>query len=170
MSRKLLRYLSGTAVLVAVVTVVLAVIPSQGLSAGERPSELEGLNGLAAGSYLLTQDSGKTRLLTIHADGTFIVTGSDQSEFDYSTNHGAWKWTSRRTLEATGIDFIFGDATTARVHYVIELLARNGPGYREVAGEYSGKVYAAGVDPLDPASPWVDEFGSSFTGQIIRVD
>jgi hypothetical protein len=132
-----------------------------------------------AGTYLVTRDpaNGPSRILTIHADGSLSSIQSIQfSEgvsleggAEFSDQQGFWEKAGNQQVQATTLDFEYdlSDGTflgTAGAHYVLEFHQN----FQIVEGRVEGKVFAPGVDPLDPgdATP-IAQFTDEFTAQRV---
>lgn len=113
-----------------------------------------------AGTYLVSRDptTGPSRILTIFADGNLssiqsIQTRSPVTADSFTNQHGTWKWVGTRKLEATVLDFTFDPPTgnfggTAIAVYWLTFTKD----FETLSGEVEGKIFAAGVDPLDPGN------------------
>jgi hypothetical protein len=120
---------------------------------------------------------GPSRILTIHADGNLSSIQSIQfSEgvsleggAGFSDQQGVWEKAGNQQVQATTLDFEYdlSDGTflgTAGAHYVLEFHQN----FQIVEGRVEGKVFAPGVDPLDPgdATP-IAQFTDEFTAQRV---
>ena len=119
-----------------------------------------------AGSYLITHDgTGSRDVITIGADGTFVMTSSDEGPFQFSSSQGAWKRTGRRTIAAKVVNFDFDDHGVGIVRFDISF----DRGFRTVSGSFTGAVIPDSVP--DPLSADFDaQFSDSFTGRRITAE
>lgn len=129
-------------------------------------SRSERLGERIAGSYLITHDgTGSRDVLTIGADGTFLMTSSDSFAFQFTNSQGAWKRTRRRSIKAKVVNFDFDDKGVGIVRFDISFDRR----YRRITGSFAGTIVGNDVDdPLNADSPVL--FSDSFTGQRITAD
>jgi len=129
-------------------------------------SDSGGFNRRIAGSYLIQHDSTKSRdVLTIGADGIFLMNSSDSGVLMFGNSQGAWKRTGRRKIAARVVNFEFDGSGVGVVHFDISFDRR----YRMVTGHFSGAVVDSSVaDPLD--ADVQEQFSDSFTGRRITVD
>ena len=120
-----------------------------------------------AGSYLIQHDTtGSRDVLTVNADGTFLMTSSDSGVFHFGNSQGAWKRTGRRTIAAKVLNFDFDDNGVGITRFRIRFDRR----YKKVSGRFSGIVVdAADPDPLEEETV-LFQFSDSFSGQRIAVD
>ena len=128
----------------------------------------------ASGVYLLTQKDGYLRLLTLRQDGTVSQVSPQQTILGFTAGEGAWHRTGETELTARIVDFDFdprnGKPTGATlIHYVLTFSDLELSGFQKVAGQYSGKQYALGQNPLDPNAKAIRSFGVEFTGQRVRA-
>jgi hypothetical protein len=120
------------------------------------------------GTYLASLPE-RAEMLQLHADGTALITLSDEvtsgaGGFTFSDSLGSWKVAGPRKLTARFLNLNF-DVTgppaftgTAVVDYVYQF----SPGFRTMAASCQGKIFPAGVDPFNPASVPAVTFDCSY--------
>lgn len=125
-------------------------------------------NGNYTGTYLASLPQ-RAEILQLHADGTALITLSDEvtsgaGGFTFSDSLGSWKVAGPRKLTARFLDLDF-DVTgppaftgTAVVDYVYQF----SPGFRTMAASCQGKIFPAGADPFNPASVPAVTFDCSY--------
>ncbi len=131
-----------------------------------------------AGTYLAIRepDAGPSRILTIHADGNLssiqsIQFGGGAAGGGFSDQQGMWKRLGRLSVQATVLDFSFQPGSgeflgTAAATYNLQFDGK----FQKVTGAVAGKVFAPGVNPLNPgnAAP-IAEFTDAFQAQKITI-
>jgi hypothetical protein len=130
-------------------------------------SDSKRFNQRVAGSYLIRHDTtGSRDVLTVNADGTFLMTSSDSGVFNFGNSQGAWKRTGRRTIAAKVVNFDFDDNGVGITRFKIRFDRR----YKSVSGRFSGVVIdAVDPDPLEEETV-LFQFSDSFSGQGISAD
>lgn len=121
-----------------------------------------------AGSYLIVHDSagGSRDVVTIGADGIFLLTSSDAGKFKFSNSQGAWTRIGRRAIAAKMVNFDFDDHGVTILRFEISFDRR----YRRVTGNFSGAILDESIpDPLNVENVPV-QFSDGFTGRRITVD
>lgn len=131
-----------------------------------------------AGAYLVTRqpDAGPSRILTIFADGNLtsiqsIQFGGGVAGGGFSNQQGWWKRVGHHEIKAVVFDFSYDPLTgdflgTAIAYYTLRF---NGS-LHTVTGEVKGKVFAPGVDPLNPGDTEpIAEFSDVFHAQRVTV-
>ena len=126
-----------------------------------------GFSKRVAGSYLIDHENSDARnVLTIGADGTFLMASSDEHTFNFGNSQGAWKRSGRRSIAAKVVNFDFDANGLGIVRFEISFDRR----YRKVTGSFSGAVIKNGVaDSLDDADNPA-QFSDDFSGKRITVD
>ncbi|MGR8935858.1 MAG: hypothetical protein ACU837_15970 [Gammaproteobacteria bacterium] len=137
---------------------------------------------LIAGTYVVSRlpgdppERGPSRILTIFADGNLNSIQSIQfaggvSRLAFSDQQGTWKRTGNRQLNATVLNLNYVNSTgeysgIAIATYYLHI----SKDFRSIDGETVGKIYAPGVDPLNPgdAVP-LDTFTDKFTAKRVSV-
>ena len=120
-----------------------------------------------AGSYLIDHENSEARnVLTIGADGTFLMASSDERAFSFGNSQGARKRTSRRSIAAKVVNFNFDTNGLGIVRFEIFFDRK----FRKMTGSFSGSVNENSVsNPLDDADIPA-QFSDNFSGQRITVD
>ncbi len=91
----------------------------------------------------------------------------------FSDQQGVWERTGRQEIKVRVLDYIFDlpdrEVTgVALVEYVVRFVDED---FQGLEGEVSGKVFAAGVNPLDPGDDEpIAEFNAAFKGQRLTVE
>lgn len=123
-----------------------------------------------AGTYLLTEDDdGGSRIVTITADGNWNGIHSFQFDNKFSNQQGVWEKTENRKITVRTLDFISlkDGVGSALFNFIVEF----DNAYQQVSGELSGKIFAPGVDPLDPVAVPIKTFNNTFSGKrLILTD
>ena len=93
----------------------------------------------------------------------------------FTSGHGAWEQTGPDTVVARVVDFNLhldsGKPTgSALVVYTLTFAGLESGKYQGVSGNYVGKSYAVGQNPLNPTEPPIRTFGVDFTGQRIAAN
>ena len=147
--------------LLAVVAVVFAGMTGHAVA----DSSSGGFSKRVAGSYLIDHDGSDSRdVITLGADGVFLLTSSDAGEFNFGESQGVWKRSGRRTIAAKVVNFDFDYNGTAIVRFDISFDRR----FRVVTGDFSGAVIPNAVaDPLN-AKDVPPQFADGFSGQRIK--
>ena len=123
----------------------------------------------AAGTFLLHEAlEGGSRIVTITADGRWFGIHSTQFKYDFTDQQGSWVKIGNRTIKAGALNFsLLQDGVgSALFVYIVEFDDH----YRQVSGELLGKIFAPGVDPLDPESIPIETMRDTFTGKRLRLD
>ena len=125
--------------------------------------------GACAGTYLIEEGSGSLDLWTFHRDGTLVNTSLGEQIFNFSTQHGSWKTVGPHSAHAIQLDLHRADdgsfASVGRVDINIRAV---GSGCEQVTGDFSGRLFEAGKDPLDPGTDTGDAFADTFTGRRVQ--
>ncbi len=126
------------------------------------------IGGEIAGTYLLNEDDGGFRIVTITADGCWFGIHSYQLDNKFSNQQGVWKETGKRKIASRVINFsLLKDGTGSSLFsYTVEF----DKSYHQVSGELLGKLFPKGVDPLDPVAVPIKTFSNTFTGKRIVVN
>jgi hypothetical protein len=121
------------------------------------------------GTYLITEGNGGVDLWTFHRDGTLVNTSLGEQFFNFSTQHGSWKSSSSRSLEAIQLDLHRTAegalASVGRVDIEVRAADRS---CTTLEGEFSGRLFEAGEDPLDLATDTGEPFVDIFTGRRVQ--
>ena len=123
---------------------------------------------IIAGTYILTEnDDGGSRIVTITADGNWFGTHSYQLNNKFSNQQGAWKKTAKRKITASTLNFsLLKDGVGSSLfNFTVEF----DKAFQQVNGELSGKLFPAGVDPLDPLAIPIKTFSNTFTGKRLVI-
>jgi len=128
------------------------------------------------GTYYATP-TPQAEILQIHNDGTAILTTSDQvtvgaGGLTFSDSIGSWRAIGARKLSARFLNLNFAGtvptatfAGTAVVDYVYQFAAN----FNTISVTCQGKIFAPGVDPLDPNStPFITFDCSNLAGHPYR--
>ncbi|GAX59845.1 type II secretory system protein [Candidatus Scalindua japonica] len=124
--------------------------------------------GVIAGTYLLTEaDDGGSRFVTITSDGCWFGIHSYQLDKKFSNQQGVWKKTGKREITARTLNFslLQDDVGSSRFTFTVEFDKT----YQRVSGEFSGKLFPAGVDPLDPLAIPIKTFSNTFAGKRLII-
>jgi hypothetical protein len=129
------------------------------------------------GTYFTSPTPPAAEILQLHGDGTAILTTSDQvtvgaGGLTFSDSIGSWKAIGPRTLSARFLNLNFAGtipsatfAGTAVVDYVYQFSASFGT----ITVTCLGRIFAPGVDPLDPSStPFITFDCSNLNGHPYR--
>lgn len=124
------------------------------------------------GSYLLIQEDGYQRVLSIDGGGTASVISSLQASIGFTTGQGSWAQSGRGTATARIVDFsLAGPAgTPAGPTLSVYELTFSEPvegKFTRVSGALNGQQFAHGDNPLKPSKPVVRSFGMAFQGERI---
>jgi hypothetical protein len=112
-----------------------------------------------AGTYLASLPD-RAEILNLHRDGTAEITLSDQvtagaGGLTFSDSFGSWKVAGPRELAARFLNLNFA-GTTFSGTAVVDYVYRFGANFRTIDASCEGRIFAPGVDPLDPSStPYV---------------
>lgn len=128
------------------------------------------------GTYYATP-TPQAEILQIHGDGTAILTTSDQvtvgaGGLTFSDSIGSWRAIGPRKLSARFLNLNFAGvipaatfAGTAVVDYIYQFAAN----FNTITVTCQGKIFAPGVDPLDPSSiPFITFDCSNLNGHPYR--
>jgi len=129
------------------------------------------------GTFFTSPTPPAAEILQIHGDGTAILTTSDQvtvgaGGLTFSDSIGSWRAIGPRTLSARFLNLNFAGvvpsatfAGTAVVDYVYQFSAR----FDVINVTCQGRIYAPGVNPLDPSStPFITFDCSNLSGHPYR--
>jgi len=112
------------------------------------------------GTYFTSPTPPAAEILQIHGDGTAILTTSDQvtvgaGGLTFSDSIGSWRAIGPRQLSARFLNLNFAGtipsatfAGTAVVDYVYQFSAS----FSTITVTCQGRIFAPGVNPLDPSS------------------
>jgi len=141
--------------------------------AADAPAGNDGFTG----TYFTSPTPPAAEILQIHADGTAILTTSDQvtvgaGGLTFSDSIGSWRAIGARRLSARFLNLNFAGtipsatfAGTAVVDYVYQFAAS----FNTINVTCQGKIFAPGVDPLDPSStPFITFDCSNLAGHPYR--
>ena len=145
-------------------------------SGSERRSSAGDFDRAVAGTFL-AEEGGSTAeaprffVLTLHADGTASVLSSSQREFDFTAEQGAWQKAGRRTVDATTIDFDFGEQPELRLDSIarVRLRIHFDPDFDEIDGRFIVDFFPPGFDVLDPRARPSATFAETFQGRRLAV-
>lgn len=124
------------------------------------------------GSYLLTQDDGYHRIISIDGGGTASIVSNQQALIGFTTGQGAWEQTSSSTAVARIIDFSLDTKVGTPVGpsmatYQLTFSDKVDGKFTKVRGTYNGQQFAGGDNPLNPSKPAVRSYGIAFQGERI---
>ncbi len=127
------------------------------------------------GAYLLLQDDGFQRILSLDRGGIVSQVSDQQTLIGFSEGRGTWKQVGPDSIRARVIDFAFDpkDGTRAGpsvIDYELTFSDLRAGAYQTVTGSYAGKQYGTGVNPLDATEAPVRTYGVDFKGQRITLD
>jgi hypothetical protein len=141
--------------------------------AADPPGNHDGFTG----TYFTSPTPAAAEILQLHGDGTAILTTSDQvtvgaGGLTFSDSIGSWKAIGPRKLSARFLNLNFAGtipsatfAGTAVVDYVYQFSA----GFDTITVSCLGRIFAPGVDPLDPGStPFITFDCSNLNGHPYR--
>ena len=125
------------------------------------------------GTYLLLQDDKYQRVLSFDRGGNVSQISDQQTLVGFTVGRGAWEQTGPNTVRARVIDFAFDPKSGARlgpslIVYDLTFANPESGRFQSVRGSYSGKVFAVGENPLEPAKAPIQSFGIGFNGQRVR--
>jgi len=125
------------------------------------------------GTYFTSPTPPAAEILQIHSDGTAILTTSDQvtvgaGGLTFSDSIGSWRALGPRKLSARFLNLNFAGiipsatfAGTAVVDYVYQFSAS----FDTITVTCDGRIFAPGVNPLDPGStPYITFDCSNLAG------
>ncbi len=121
-----------------------------------------------AGTYLLTEgDDGSSRIVTITADGNWFGTHSYQLNNKFSNQQGVWEKTGKREITVNTLNFsLLKDGVgSSQFSFTVEFDKT----FQQVNGDLSGKLFPAGVDPLDPLAIPIKTFSNTFSGKRLII-
>jgi hypothetical protein len=111
-----------------------------------------------AGIYIVARspDVGPSRILKINSDGTLTSIQSTQlgrgaADTTFSNQMGVWTPINPQTIHATVFDFVYDVEAffgTTIASYTLEF----SEDFQMVTGVVEGRVFAPGVNPLEPSS------------------
>ncbi len=140
-------------------------------------ADTAGGNNNFTGTYFTSPTPPAAEILQIHGDGTAILTTSDQvtvgaGGLTFSDSIGSWKAIGGRRLAARFLNLNFAGtipsatfAGTAVVDYVYQFSSN----FSTINVTCEGKIFAPGVDPLNPTSiPFITFDCSNLTGHPYR--
>jgi hypothetical protein len=129
------------------------------------------------GTYFTSPTPPAAEILQIHGDGTAILTTSDQvtvgaGGLTFSDSIGSWRAIGPRKLSARFLNLNFAGvvpsatyAGAAVVDYVYQFSAN----FSTINVTCQGRIYAPGVNPLDPVStPFITFDCSNLSGHPYR--
>jgi hypothetical protein len=129
------------------------------------------------GTYFTSPTPPAAEILQIHSDGTAILTTSDQvtvgaGGLTFSDSIGSWRAIGGRKLSARFLNLNFAGtipaatfAGTAVVDYVYQFSSN----FNTITVTCDGKIFAPGVDPLNPSStPFITFDCSNLSGHPYR--
>ncbi|MBW2559202.1 MAG: hypothetical protein JRD69_10295, partial [Deltaproteobacteria bacterium] len=98
------------------------------------------------------------RIITLTADGNWSSIGSNQAsiglipdDMGYTDQQGVWKKTGNREITAKVLNFGFSPADGSHVgNSVVHYKVTFSSDFNSLTGEYDGRVYPTGQNPLDP--------------------
>jgi hypothetical protein len=129
-----------------------------------------------AGTYLIqltpaAAGRGAQHLWTLTKDGAFLGTSSTQRVFNFSDAQGVWERDGNEGAKVVWLNFSF-DPDSGEVINVARrdiTLHTVGRGCDNVAGTSTLRSFAAGEDPLNPASDTGEPVTQTFTGRRVSV-
>lgn len=127
------------------------------------------------GTYLLVQTNDSQRVLALKPGGTASLVSQGQQVRGYTSGLGAWEMTGPDSARATIIDFndpaFEPDADGAsQLVFDLTFTGEADGRFQNVSGQFSGKAFAKGDNPLAKDSQPVRSFGTSFEGMRIGIN
>jgi hypothetical protein len=129
-----------------------------------------------AGTYLIqltpaAAGRGAQHLWTLTKDGAFLGTSSTQRVFNFSDAQGVWERDGNEGAKVVWLNFSFDPDSGEVINVARRDIALHtvGRGCDNVAGTSTLRSFAAGEDPLNPASDTGEPVTQTFTGRRVSV-
>lgn len=124
-----------------------------------------------AGTYLIAEGGGATRLWTFGADGTFLATSSLQPLVNFSEQKGSWEKDGANGAKGVVLALVFDDGNAllnvSRVDVSVHTV---GNGCDNIAGSLVVREFTGSEDPLDPSTDTGEPIASdTFTGRRVKA-
>lgn len=125
------------------------------------------------GTYFTSPTPPAAEILQIHSDGTAILTTSDQvtvgaGGLTFSDSIGSWRALGGRKLSARFLNLNFAGTIPAATYAgaaVVDYIYQFSSNFTTITVTCDGKIFAPGVDPLNPTStPFITFDCSNLTG------
>lgn len=125
------------------------------------------------GTYLLKQDDGYQRVLSLDRGGNVSQVSDQQPLLGFTAGRGVWHASRPNGVVARVIDFSFNLKTGARMgpSLIVYELTFSDPeldGFQSVGGSLSGKVFPVGEDPLQPTKDPIQSFKIGLSGRRVQ--
>lgn len=112
------------------------------------------------GTYFTSPTPPAAEILQIHSDGTAILTTSDQvtvgaGGLTFSDSIGSWRALGGRKLSARFLNLNFAGTIPAAAYAgaaVVDYIYQFSSNFNTITVTCDGKIFAPGIDPLNPAS------------------
>jgi hypothetical protein len=136
-----------------------------------------GGSGGFTGTYFTSPTPPAAEILQIHGDGTAILTTSDQvtvgaGGLTFSDSIGSWRALGPRRLSARFLNLNFAGTIPSATYAgaaVVDYIYQFSANFSTINVTCEGKIFAPGVDPLDPSStPFITFDCSNLSGHPYR--
>ncbi len=152
---------------------LLSILGLLTLGAQVAAADPPGGNDHFTGTYFTSPTPPAAEILQIHGDGTAILTTSDQvtvgaGGLTFSDSIGSWRAIGGRRLSARFLNLNFAGVVPSATYAgaaVVDYVYQFSSNFSTIDVTCNGKIFAPGVDPLNPAStPFITFDCSNLTG------
>ena len=152
---------------------LLSILGLLTLGAHVAAADPPGGSALFTGTYFTSPTPPAAEILQIHGDGTAILTTSDQvtvgaGGLTFSDSIGSWRAIGGRRLSARFLNLNFAGTIPSATYAgaaVVDYVYQFSSNFSTIDVTCNGKIFAPGVDPLNPAStPFITFDCSNLTG------
>ena len=156
---------------------LLSILGLLTLGAHAAAADPDGNHDNFTGTYFTSPTPPAAEILQIHSDGTAILTTSDQvtvgaGGLTFSDSIGSWRALGGRKLSARFLNLNFAGTVPSATYAgaaVVDYVYQFSSNFSTITVTCDGKIFAPGVNPLNPSStPFITFDCSNLDGHPYR--